>query len=98
MRFYINYDSKGQALPKKEKLDYLLADGGFPVHDSFNFDKTPIDLSLIAIEDNGSFDVAFMLTREEWVELTSGNRPYKLILYPRDKAMSLSGMKDYLEC
>lgn len=98
MRFYINYDSKGTPLPKKDKIEYLCADGAFPVNDSFNFDSTPSDLSLIAIEDNEAFDVAFMLTREEWIKLAFNKKPYKLLLYPREKAMELSGMKEYLEC
>jgi hypothetical protein len=99
MKFYINYNSKKEALPKKGKIEELCADGAFPVHNDFNFDKTPDDLSLIAVEDHSSFEVAFMLTQEQWLKMTIHNdRPFKLLLYPRDKAMEMSGMKTYLEC
>ena len=96
MRFYINF-VKEESLPKKGKLDYILADGAVPVSNKFPFNSVKPEHALIAWVDRGSYDVLYLLTEFEYNQLKNEANPYKILIYDKKKAMELSGMSDYLE-
>ena len=99
MKFYINFTTEKKALPTKGKAKFLIENEKdvIPIHNDFKYENIPNNKALIVVVDYNAFDVAYLVKKKDFEDLQLEERNYRLLLMDQERALSISGIKKYLD-